>query len=248
MLQKLLKSSLFFIKKQFLYLKLKKDIMTLSRLEQKKQNYTLPLNIYCRCSEIFLSQFIECLINNNLQVLIKEGTATQSDLNKAWELIYNEYAQLNESLVYRTVLSFEKEISRLTERYSQITTACLVLSVKHSKYFIQLLKDFGYNYVFDYADKASFESDLEKVLKISKSILVQKEQKEKAYQKFMSEQKAEKVSLSYFDDCLTAISQYMRIDYNPETIKLTKFVNILKRMNNYNEKLNEQNSKVNGKR
>lgn len=236
------------LKRLFLYIKLRQQASILSKLEQKKATHELPSNIFCRCSEIFLSQFIECLINNNLQVLIKEDTANQSDLAKAWELIYNEYAQLNESIVYRTVLSYEKEISRLTERYSQITTACLVLSVKHSKYFIQLLKDFGYNYTFNYADKESFEADLENVLKKSKSILIQKEQKEKAYQKFMSEQKNEKVTAQYFDDCLTAISQFMRIDYQPETIKLTKFVNILKKMNSYNEKLNEQNNKVNGKR
>lgn len=248
MLEKLLKNSLHFFKKQFLFIKLKKDIMTLSKLEQKKQKDTLPSNIYSRCSEIFLSQFTECLFDNNLQVLIKNGSASQNDLSKAWELIYNEYAELNESVVYRMVLSFEKEISRLDERYTQIKTACLVLSVKHSKYFIQLLKDFGYNYQFDYANKDSFEADLINVLKKAKSILIQKEQKEKAYQKYMSEQTGQKVTPSYFDDCLTAISQFMRIDYNPETIKLTKFVNILKKMNSYNEKLNEQNNKVNGKR
>ena len=248
MLKKLLRNTQTNLKRLFLYIKLRQQASILSKLEQKKATHELPSNIYCRCSEIFLSQFIECLINNNLQVLIKEGTATQSDLAKAWELIYNEYAELNESVVYRMVLSFEKEISRLDERYTQIKTACLVLSVKHSKYFIQLLKDFGYNYQFDYANKDSFEADLINVLKKAKSILIQKEQKEKAYQKYMSEHTGQKVTPSYFDDCLTAISQFMRIDYNPETIKLTKFVNILKKMNSYNEKLNEQNNKVNGKR
>jgi hypothetical protein len=49
------------------------------------------LNISCKCGEVTLDEFIDCLINGNLLRLVREGESAEAELQAAWATLYQEY-------------------------------------------------------------------------------------------------------------------------------------------------------------
>lgn len=82
---------------------------------QKSQsaNASKSSSLFQDCSKLILDIFIDCLVDNEFKGLIISGTATEKELNEAWDKIYVEYCQLSQDGTYNEVFEVLKEIDDL---------------------------------------------------------------------------------------------------------------------------------------
>jgi len=95
-------------------------------------------NILCKCSEVTLEIFIDCLVNENYRRLLREGEATGEELVEAWELLYSDYVRLSGSKSQASVLTLIKSVELLN---AKITAVGMALSLPDG---VEWAKKYGY--------------------------------------------------------------------------------------------------------
>jgi hypothetical protein len=163
------------------------------------------LSISCKCSEVTLDAFIDCLLNGNLRRLISlpapkgEGRQVEDvsdeELQAAWEKLYGEYAALSGDKSHFHLFSLAKSVTLLQARLN------VVQGVLKSRADIDLLKGIGYG------------GDVQKIIARAKADSVELQSKQKELEGLRSAGK-EGAKDADFTAWIVRVSKYMgyRID------------------------------------
>lgn len=186
-------------------------------------------NLYIKCSQTPLDVFIDCLVNKNLNRLIKFGKANTRQLNEAWESLFSDYCEILGSPQYTRMVSLTKEIGMLQSKMLCITLCLKVLTVRYSYKCVQQLHKFGYNYKFSLTDPQGYWKDIETVQKKSKSSELALDRALNEYKALFTKSEGGAPTLAVFENNLIELSKYMGFRLNQKEITVSEYVAIIKR-------------------
>lgn len=182
-----------------------------------------------------LDIFIDCLVDNNFERLIKRGKANDYILLSNWENIFIEYCELSGTTHFKKMLSLMREIGSLKSRLMAIDTCIYVLANKYSFYCVTTLRKLGYDYKFDRNNFADYVKDIELVNNKKKTIELTIAQKETEYSNLLQESKDANIDRVFFDKQLIILSKWIGFSLRKREITVSEYVSILK---NYTEEIN----------
>lgn len=217
----------------------------------------LPLSLYQSISTLPLSKFIECTVDNNLYALIISGAPSDFTLLQiAWANISQEYSEALGSNEYKLFTSLYKEVSLLKIEYESIHI--LVDSLRSIQEYILLnnyqvtdeiisiqqslckhLNDtMRTSCRFNNMDDASYQEELNKCIRRSKSLKIKLDLKLLAFEAIQKKNNntGEKMDRKYFDSILITISDFAKYEIG-ENITVSKYCERIKRYNQYCESL-----------
>jgi hypothetical protein len=183
--------------------------------------------IYRTCSDLPLIRFIRCICDDDLQQLVIEGDVTENELVEGWQAIYQEYIELSGTTANDFQATLAAEISQLFYRHTAITEAVGLSRQYRYDEVIDMLKKEGYNFPFNHNEPESYHRDLDRVLNRSKTLLIQREQKEAQMAKLQEGQQGGKITRIHFDNRLNALSIHYKHHINEHEISVSRYVGLL---------------------
>jgi hypothetical protein len=161
----------------------------------------------CRCSEVTLDEFVDCLLNGNLRRLLREGEASEEELAGAWEKLYGEYAELsgNKGHQYFFELYRQVYVMRL-----KIYLAQVILSAPGQ---------------VDMADLSTlgYSGDVKGVVACLKRDMLVLKGKEKELEKIQGEKEGS-LREADFDDWIIAVGKYLGYGIRRKEMLLSEFL------------------------
>ena len=165
------------------------------------------LNISCRCSEVTLDEFIDCLINSNLRRLVRSGNPTDEELQAAWAALYSEYSELTGNKEYQYYFSVYRSVyaMRLKMRLAQL-----------------LLNDHA-NVNFNDLQELGYKGDVDKIIARLQFETVELLSKEKELEN-MKKKEGGTVKESDFDDWVISVGKYLGYGIKRKEMLLSEFL------------------------
>jgi hypothetical protein len=170
-------------------------------------------NISCKCSEVTLDEFIDCIINKNLLRLLREGEATDEELQAAWEKLYGEYAKLSGNQSHAYLFSLMKAISILRAKFVMVKEF-LTLENENA----EILYRIGYT------------GDVNRIIARVKRETVELQGKEKELERIRNGNDGESVSEVNFTSWIVSVSKYMGYRIDRKITLLSEFLTMNKLM------------------
>ena len=184
-------------------------------------------NIYHRCSDTNMDVFIDCLVNQKLERLIRFGSASPSQLEAAWESLFNEYCDLIKSPQYQYILSLSKDIGLLSTKLLTVRACLHVLSFRYSEKAIRVLISYGYKEKFPREDLLAYKASLERISLKLKAVEIALEQRKQEYH-LATIDTGKKVSEESFVNTFLVLSKYMGYHVKPSQITVLEYAALLK--------------------
>jgi hypothetical protein len=169
----------------------------------------------CRCNEVTLDEFIDCLLNENYRRLIKSQTIestpeevaeTDRMAQEAWGLLYSEYAVLSDNKQHVYYFNLYKAI------YSTRLKLLVAQAVLGSPEFVEKLVQFGY------------KGDISQIISKVKQDTIALQTKEKELKKQVDKQPETALNESYFDDWIISVGKYLGYQIRRKEMSLTEFL------------------------
>lgn len=130
---------------------------SLSKLSQDTPRF------YKSIHELPLTNFEDCLINNNVAALIISGFPEPSELQGAWENILQEYTEAMGNTEYVMYMNKLREIEILKLNYQMIGILIAALRKNDSEYFKgELRAMLRVNFKFDTSNLETYLAELDK--------------------------------------------------------------------------------------
>lgn len=204
-------------------------LMAVSRLKNTIQNQIISWqqsNLYCRCDELPLNVFIECL-EGKIKALKKNKFVFYFVIKDKWDKILEEYSQLSNDSQYYQLFSLTKDIFKDTYRLLLIDSCLQVLSQRYNKDCVEFLINIGYKYKFSPIDRASLNADLIKVSSKSKMIQVKLLKNREKYTK-LTANKNNKNHRNNILSLLPLLSKYIGYRLDPKQVTVFEYISIFK--------------------
>ncbi|MDR2653170.1 MAG: hypothetical protein LBC68_12825 [Prevotellaceae bacterium] len=170
------------------------------------------LNISCKCSEVTLDEFIDCLVNNNLKRLIKTDEATETELQQAWEKLYTEYSELSGNKQHKYYFTLYKS----------------VYSMRLKMHIANLLLQ-GPELNLDDLYSLGYAGDVKSIIARLKFETIDLQTKEKELKKLTDKQTGT-VKESDFDDWIISVGKYLGYQIKRKEMLLSEFLSANKAM------------------
>jgi len=116
------------------------------------------------CYTLKMSDFLNCLLDNNLQSL-------NNDL-QLWDQIINEFSDLRTNGLPNPALELQKEIAVLDKKVEIIDLCVSVLWEMYNRNLANELQQMGFSLKLDWANKVSYYKELNSVLSKAKKYIV----------------------------------------------------------------------------
>lgn len=199
------------------------------------------LQVFNDCAKLPLDRFIDCLIDNDLSQLIISGTATQEQLQQAWDKIYVQYCELSQSGSYNEVFEIMKEINDLRAKITIANNTIAFLQLNYDKDLVDLLNTFALRCDVKEDDKGEVLIDkLNMVIARMKKWFPRLSMREKELEE-LRKQNTGKIDRVYFDDCLEVMSEAKGYQIEASKITVSRFCRSLTKMNKEAQKENLKN-------
>ena len=188
-----------------------------------------------------LNNFITCYIDNNLNVLVKSGSATQEELELTWDKIYEEYVYAvgdNENKLY---LKLYKELCELATRIHLIRRLVEILHNYRVKKFEDILnKELNSNFKFDPLKPEEYDKLLQKCYNKSKALVIRYDLKDIEFKSVEKGQKkkdkGQKPTKEYFSGILNVLSGIHKYRIIANQITTFEYVDLIRLTNKMVEK------------
>lgn len=197
------------------------------------------LNLYSRCDEIPLSNFIDCLCDNNLNRLKKNKyfPVINRWKQEAWSILGEEYSQKTDGDKYKATINITKDIYRDVCRLLAIDTCINRLVNKYDKDAADILRNFGYKLSFSADDREKYLNELAIVKKKVKIIVLSLEKNREKYEKLSDKKAITGNERDEFINTLTILSKHQGYRINPDSTTLLEYLNILDNYKKETERL-----------
>ena len=192
--------------------------------------------MYNSLSKIPTKIFYEILATNNLRLLLEE-----KDIFVSNEIIEFSWKELKASYDAKysnndnSLFEIRKEIEILSAKHTQIILACHCLRFKYDQELVEILKD----NLYVIKDDENYHSYLETIERQSEALII-KINRLKDFLPKETEQANEETSL---DDVMASYCSILGIDFDFETIPVTKFFSLQKQVDLKIQNLKKQTSK-----
>lgn len=185
-------------------------------------------NLYRGCSSLPMEIFIQCLCEDNLGVLLIEGSANVNQLHEAWVVILAEYHELKGDTIEGSeqwILS--RDVARLQNHLYLLEQCVEFLKIRWSDSIADSVNKLGYT--FRPLDKENYASDLNRVVNKAKTKYIQLQQLIKELEKQVKKIGDKKPTRDYFDTMLIHIEEMQKVSYDFDTLMVPKFVHLEKK-------------------
>lgn len=182
-----------------------------------------PTNIFHRCTDISLESFLDCLLNRNLRRLLKYGDAQDHHLAEAWEQVYTEYCDLTGSTQYKTIRTVRNDYQNLHAKREAIRCALIVLAQRYSEKMVRLIRDYGYNYAFNWEDPASYRKDMEVMTARLKALDIPLGIKKQEYERLITGYESREVTVNDWNMMIGQVEKFMQFHINRREITVSEF-------------------------
>lgn len=195
--------------------------------------------LYQHINELPLSRFIECLVDNNLKVLIISGVPEEDVLNEAWANIYEQYVEAIGDSENKMYLRLLKDIAKLDNKLKIIELIVKVLATPYrdnsaQELIMELNKLCNTNFKFN------DPSELQRCINRSKSIKIQLELKMAQFKEMQNKMESHNKmpTREYFLSILITLSDYSKYEIT-DSITVYSFCERMKRFKHYCEQINK---------
>lgn len=186
-----------------------------------------------------LSDFINCLCNKDLSVLIKKGKVSASDLSNAWLQIYDKYVSIIGDSQFNHIIQLQKEIQLLDFKIDWINLCVSALKIEKSDEVITSLKKampvFG---KFDIKNGEEYLKDLQRVVNNGKRFVIELKEKEIELKNLLSKD-SDEINKDYFDKLIVTVSQFMKFHIDKNKTSVSEFANMIADMKRHNKALED---------
>jgi hypothetical protein len=191
-----------------------------------KDQQPLPMesqivSLYQSINELPLSNFITCLVDNNLNALAKSGLPTSEQLSDAWNIIYSEYSDQMSDNEGKLYIKLYKEITAITIDIATVNKCLEVLQNYRVKQFEDMLQAvLRTSFIFDASNPEQYDSLLIKCEKRSRSLHIAYDLKTIEFKEIQKKfEKGTQPTREYFLSTLNIL----RLKYHEVSLQLTVF-------------------------
>lgn len=192
-----------------------------------------PTELYLRCDQLPLNIFIDCLIDNNLSGIVISGNPSEKQLSSAWEDIYIEYIDLNQSTESLYSIRIQAEVSLLSDEINRVEEILYLLSPQMLPFcngregeLVQILREYGYKQTID------FTTDYSKALIAIRGRLNPKklrlDSRLNEMGEYVKSKASGKASRAVFDTNLIRMSRFQGYPIRAKDITVSEYVMIFK--------------------
>jgi hypothetical protein len=186
------------------------------------------------------SKYIEILINKDLNLLIIEGNATESELSDAWQTINELYIEAIGDLDTKIRIESAREIAYLEGRINIANSIIKQLEYGYSDPLIQMLSSFGYIISIE-PNEANLEAYINQFNGYLKVELLELQEKLNEIDKV--EKKETEITKQYFEKIIVAIELTFKFQISVEKITTAKYCEYVNSYNNHIKNLEKQINK-----
>lgn len=194
----------------------------------------IPIKHYTSCEDLPLFNWIKLLTTGKLVFLHAESKKTWHkvpDLSEVWESIFNEYTELSKDESSNHVLSMIKNITVINNKLD-IIQACVNLlaqsvDIDQLQPTIQVLKDFGFRYSYS---KETLQQDLKRTVSSAKTLIIQRSQFEKDYEKFSEKQ--EKATEKDYYMLIAQLEKFRGVAIDIKKTNVLSYISYVEQYNN----------------
>lgn len=191
------------------------------------------VSLFQSINELPLSNFITCLVDNNLNALVKSGLPTSEVLQDTWIDILAEYSDCIGTNENKMFLSIYKELIVLDAKLKIIDSCADVLSGTHEDSIAKMLNELcKTNYKFLGENRIK---ELQSCLNRSKSLKIAFDLKMIQFEAIREKQnKGEKPSRKYFISILIFLSNHAKYAIT-DSISVAEYCERVRLYNSYCE-------------
>mgnify|MGYP007007267519 CR=1 FL=1 len=205
-------------------------------------------NIYRSIQTLPLHKFIDCIVpienedgteQQSLASLIISGSPTETELKEAWANILQEYSEKIGNAEYKVYIKLYQEIIILELSLEQVYSLVDILQHCYdeslAKELNELLKT---DCKFNWKDQASYQAELLKCIRRSKSIKIQHDLKMMQFEAIQKkhEGKEQKQDRAYYTSMLVTLSDHAKYHIT-EMITVAEYCERIKRFTQFVENL-----------
>lgn len=198
-------------------------VLLIPKIRKHTSHKIRSSNLYRTCNECPLDVFIDCLVDEKYERLIKYGKEAKYRLYEAWEGILIEYSDLSKDSSMNRFLNLSKTIHAMQCKITAARLSAYTLIMKGDESSANRLKKLGFSLSFS---NESMVDDLKVVEGRLKSLEIEYKIKLKEYETFLKEGKKQKANREYFDSMLIDISKFMGFRLISSQITVSEFINI----------------------
>lgn len=178
--------------------------------------HTLPLSI-----------FIECVCDNNLDLLVISGKPSQKDIEDCWFNLWYQYVDLNEDNEGVYILQLKKEVALLNHKIAVVDCAVLILRSLYVTELVKALKEYGITGVLK-PSHPEYSKSLDRVLAIMAPKKLSLQIKMKEVEDYETNSERGIIDRSYFDNMINRISKFQKYDIDPNKLMTSRFVLLIR--------------------
>ena len=208
-------------------------------MKVQQEEVKTSLKLYQDLSIPF-SKYIEILINKDLNLLIIEGEATESELSNSWQTINELYIEAIGDLDTKIRIESAKEIAYLEGRIVIANSIITQLLIRYSDDLIQMLSSFGY-FITVEPNEANLDAYISQFEGYLKSEILELQEKLNEIDK--SDKKNEEITKQYFEKVIVAIELTFKFQINIDIITTAKYCEYVNSYNNHIKNLEKQINK-----
>ena len=217
--------------------KIKNFVSPPTKVQQEEVKTSLKL---FQDLSIPFSKYIEILINKDLNLLIIEGNATESELSDAWQTINELYIEAIGDLDTKIRIESAREIAYLEGRINIANSIITQLNYGYSDALIQMLSSFGYIISIE-PNEANLEAYINQFNGYLKAELLELQEKLNEIDKV--EKKETEITKQYFEKVIVAIELTFKFQISVEKITTAKYCEYVNSYNNHIKNLEKQINK-----
>lgn len=195
----------------------------------------MKFQYYNNCSELPLSVFIDIMVTDNINKLIKRrGLYGKRHVDEIWNDIQDEYSELSGSNRTTMVLSMLKDQFVLKNNIYLCQTIIKTMSININNDLVAVLKRLGFRNKFS---KETIDKDLKQVVNTAKSWFIELNKVESEIKALYGSNDNEKVKVSDYDAVLARLSKFQGYRIDAREISVSQYLQVIK---NYTEWLTQK--------
>lgn len=178
------------------------------------------------CQKVMFTAFKNATLHDDLSGLIKSGTPTPTELETAWEKVFNEYLTISGDTHIQQILILMKDIAILTNKITLIELIVEQMRISYVGAFADQLRSLGFR--FQYEDGPELLRELELTLNQTIQLRLRLQESQAEYQQLQVSDGAQVTDQDY-EVYLSELEKFQGVAMNPDTTSVARYCAIVKR-------------------
>ena len=137
-------------------------------------------------------------------------------------------------------IKLQRDLLLLNARILKVASAVEYLLRDYDQELVDLLKDSGFRYAFNYDDREAYIKDLRLVLSSSKKWAIDLKLKQAEWEAYVNREQGKPPTREYFTGILIYLGQWMHYRINPVEVSVLEFAKMKQLYIKHHEQLDKQ--------